>query len=79
MFRLSSLTPDLGRPRNNASIPEDLELFFIKTGVIAWGEELRELLETFFEFLNFLCHCRVRDGIWGKWRGAPLDLLRASS
>ena len=32
--RRSSLTPDLGRPRDNASISEYLKFFFIKAGAI---------------------------------------------
>jgi hypothetical protein len=65
MFRRRpSLTPDPGRPRNNASIPEYLKFFFIKTGAIVdWGEEFRELLKAVFEFFNFLYHCRVKGSI----------------
>jgi hypothetical protein len=57
--RRSSFTRVRG-PRNNARFREDLELFFIKAGVIitiiglVYGKEVSERSQLVFELLNFL-------------------------
>ncbi len=65
--------PNLGRPRNNACLPEDLKFSFVKVTVIvlrlvhiigeAWSKEVCEFLKAVSEFLNFLWDGRVRGNI----------------